>query len=104
MKSSGSRRPAETPLARSQRIDAKLSGGEVLELVDIEREIAALVLWHAPPRLGRLRACGDEKRAEQVRGLGAEIAFREIDDEHFTSVHHVGNFEASKNSDKGSIG
>jgi hypothetical protein len=40
-----------------------------------------------------LRARGDEKRAEKVRGLGAEVAFREIDDEHFAPVHHVGNFE-----------
>ena len=82
----------ETPLARFREDRCETVGREVLELVDIQREVAALVLRHVPPRFGRLRARGDEKRAEKMRGLGAEIAFRQIDDEHFALVHHVRRF------------
>ena len=76
----------------SERIVREAVGREVLELVDVEREVAALMFRHAPPRFGCLRAGGDEKRAKKMRRLGAEIAFRQIDDEHFALVHHCREF------------
>ena len=52
----------------SERIDAKALGREVLEFVDVKREVAALVLRYRPPDLGRLRARSDDERAD----LGTE--------------------------------
>ena len=72
----------QSPLARFRQDRSEAVGGEVLEFVDIEGEVAALVFGDVAPRFGGLRDGGDQKRAQEMRGLGAEIAFREIDDEN----------------------
>ena len=77
----------------SERIDAKLSVAKFWNSSTYSVKSRRSLLRHVPARLGRLRARGDEKRAQEMRGLGAEIAFRQIDDEHFALVHHVRDFE-----------
>ncbi len=66
-------------------------GGEVLELIDEEIKIASLVLGLAVAGHGGELELRNEKGAEQVGLVVADLAFGEIGDEDAAFVHDKGN-------------
>jgi hypothetical protein len=66
-------------------------GGEIVELVDVEKEIAAFVLRLIHAGHGRELELRREERAKQRGFVRAEAAFREVGNEDAFAVHHKRN-------------
>ncbi len=69
------------------------AGGEVLELVDVKAEVAAVGLWDVGTGHRSLLDAGDEQGSEQSRVVLAQAARAEIDDQDLAVVHDTPQVE-----------
>jgi hypothetical protein len=82
-------------------------GGEVVELVYEQVEVAAFGFGHVGAGHGRQLESGREQGTEQVGFVSPEFAFGEVGDEHAAGVHHEAEvhpgFHLSKNVPDGRV-
>src|ERR1700688_2608764 len=66
---------------------------EILELVDVEKEISAIALGHVCAAEGGKADRGHQEATEQGRAVLANLSASKIDQEHLAAVHHSTEME-----------
>lgn len=86
---------AQAILASLAQDRSERAGREVLELVDVEIEVATLGFGDIGSGHGGLLDGRDEKGSQQRGVVFADTAFAQVDDQHFALVHDFSEVERS---------
>src|SRR4051794_11729239 len=70
-------------------------GGKILELVDVEVKISALVFGYIGTRYRSQCKARDQQRPDQVGVLFTDLSFGEVGDEDAAGIHERARIEAA---------